>query len=68
MLKGSEINEANSTELLEVTSVDVRIPANAVNRRPPINRDIPPIIVKIAMIVTPMGLFGLVFEFKFVTI
>jgi secreted protein with Ig-like and vWFA domain len=53
--------------LLEEFSVDERIPANAINRRPPINSAIPPIIIKMAMIVTPSGLFVFVFEFKFIS-
>ena len=66
-LKGREINEAILIELLEVFSVDERIPANAINRRPPIKSAIPPIIIKIAMIVTPIGLFVFVFEFKLIS-
>lgn len=66
-LKGREINTAILMGLSELVWLDERNPANAINRSPPINSAIPPIIIKIAMIVTPIGLFGFVFEFKFIS-
>ena len=63
--RGKELKEAISIELLELISE--RIPPSATNPRPPTNSAIPPIIIKIAMIVIPTGLFVFVFEFKFVS-
>ncbi len=65
---GRKLKEAISIKLLEAISLNEieRIPANAINPRPPINSAIPPSIIKIAIIVTPIGLFVFVFEFKFI--
>ena len=64
---GNMSSAAISTDPDELTSVDARdrIPAKAMKPSPPIKSAIPPMIVSMAMIVTPIGLF--VFEFKLIS-
>ena len=66
-IMGRKLNDAMSIELSEPISIGEpeSNPANRIKRKPPINNAMPPIIAKIAKIVTPIGLF--VFEFKLIS-